>query len=60
MKIILKIVNRILKLIKIIKDINKYINFKKLWDDFKEKNENELDNNKRIRRPRNFRGHKEK
>ena len=41
-------------------EINKYIDFKKIWNDFKEKNEDELDNNKRIRRPRNFRGHKEK
>ena len=58
MKILIKIAKKILAIIKIIKSINKYIDFKKLWDDFNEKHEVEDNNN--FRRPRNFRGHKKK
>ncbi len=55
MKIIIAIANKILKIIKILKEINKYIDFKKLWEDFKENNQDELENKRRIHRRRNGR-----
>jgi hypothetical protein len=58
MKIIIKIAKKILAIIKIIKSINKYIDFKKIWDDFNEKHE--VENYKRMDRPRNRRSLKKK
>jgi len=55
MKIIIAIANKILKIIKILKEINKYIDFKKLWEDFKENNQDELENKSRVHRRRNSR-----
>lgn len=58
MKIIIVIANKILKIIKILKEINKYIDFKKLWEDFKENNEDDLENKNRVHRRRNSRSAK--
>ncbi len=58
MKIILKIAKKILAVMKIIKSINKYIDFKKIWEDFNEKHK--VENSNRVCKPRNWRGHNEK
>lgn len=58
MKLLIKIANRILKIIKIIKEINKYIDFEKLWEDFKANNQDDLENKSRIHRRRNSRSAK--
>ena len=58
MRIIIKIAKKILAIIKIIKSINKYIDFKKIWDDFNKKHE--VENNKRMGGSRNRRSLKKK
>lgn len=53
----MKIIRWIIKIYKIIRKIGSYIDFKNIQDDF---NGKKMENNNRIRKPRNWRGHKEK
>ena len=54
----MKIIRVIIKIYTILTRIGTYIDFKKIADDFKGKND--LEKRSDFRRPRNFRGHKEK